>query len=314
VSEEEAMSKQAPDLEALGQATRRLMENFSVEVTPREAEKQDTLREALRPGAPVYITYLPDSDLNDTISAARRIADIGLRPVPHLPARGFESERQLDDALNRLTGDARVTEVLVIAGSVKRQLGPFSSSTDLLRTGLVQRYGITTVGVAGHPEGNPDIDAAALAQAIADKNAFAKETGLRMQLVTQFSFAPEPIVAWERALREGGNELPVHVGVPGVASAATLLKFGIACGVGASLAVVRKQAGNVLKLASAKPQHPDTVVLGVAAAGLADPAAVFESFHFFPFGALKRTSAWAAKIRDGNFELSSDGEHLTATE
>lgn len=308
------MPDSALNVEAIGQAARRLMENFSVEVTPREADKQDTLREVLRPGAPVYITYLPDSDLNDTITAAKRIADIGLHPVPHLPARGFESEHQLDDALRRLTGEAGVTEVLAIAGSVKRQLGPFSSSMELLRTGLLQRYGVTIVGVAGHPEGTPDIDAAALAQAVADKNAFAKETGLRMHLVTQFCFAPEPVVAWEKALRDAGNELPVHVGLPGVASAATLLKFGLACGVGASLAVVRKQAGNVLKLASAKPQHPDTVILGIAAAALADPDSIFESFHFFPFGALKRTSGWAAKVRNGDFELSRDGQHLTAGE
>ena len=97
---------------------------------------------------------------------------------------------------------------------------PFPATIDLLRTGILQRHGVTRVGVAGHPEGSPDVDPADLVQAIVDKNAFAVESGLEVEIVTQFSFAPEPVIIWEGALRKAGNRLPVRVGLPGAASAA----------------------------------------------------------------------------------------------
>jgi methylenetetrahydrofolate reductase (NADPH) len=162
------------------------------------------------------------------------------------------------------------------------------------------------VGVAGHPEGSPDVGDAELVQAITDKNEFAVDSGLDVHLVTQFSFAPEPVIIWERSIRAAGNRLPVHVGLPGAASAATLLKFGLRCGIGPSLAVMRKQAGNVLKLASTKPQYPEATVTGVAAAAAQDGANRFAPFHFFPFGAFARTAAWARAIADGRFALPSD--------
>jgi methylenetetrahydrofolate reductase (NADPH) len=283
-----------------------LMRGFSIEVTPRELDSLGSIGDLLPDRTPVFITWLPNAGFEGTIAAARRIAEAGLVPVPHLAARAVESEQQIEDVVGAVVEQAGVRRVLAIAGSVDEVAGPFPATIDLLRTGVMQRHGITWVGVAGHPEGSPDVGDAELVQAIADKNQFALDSGLDVHLVTQFAFAAEPIIIWERSIRAAGNRLPVHVGLPGAASAATLLKFGLRCGIGPSLAVIRKQAGNVLKLASTRPQYPEATVTGVAAAAAQDGENRFAPFHFFPFGAFARTAAWARAIADGRFAMPSD--------
>ena len=269
----------------------------------RELDKVPPLDDLLSPGTPVFITWLSNVGFGGTVTAARRVAEAGLVPVPHLAARAVRSVQEIDDLVGTMVEQAGIRRVLVIAGSVDTPAGPFPATIDLLRTGVLERHGISWVGVAGHPEGSPDVGDADLVQAIVDKNAFASETGLDVHLVTQFCFTPEPVVIWERSLREAGNRLPVHVGLPGAATAATLLRFGLRCGVGPSVAVMRKRAGSVLKLATAKPQYPEGVVGGVAAA--AGPETCFEAFHFFPFGALERTAAWARSLQAGRFTMPS---------
>ena len=132
---------------------------------------------------------------------------------------------------------------------------------------------------------------------MAAKNRIARDRGLDMHLVTQFTFAAEPIVAWERRLRAMGNTLPIHVGLPGVTSPAKLIKFGLSCGVGPSLKVLRKQAGGVLKLATTAAYKPEDTLLDLAAAIAADPRSLLSSAHFFPFGALAATAEWALDLR-----------------
>ena len=183
----------------LEERVRQLMSDFSIEVTPREVDKLPPLDSVLAPSTAVFITWLPNAGFEGTVACARRVHGAGLVPVPHLAARAVRSEAEIDDVVGALAGEG-VTRVLVIAGSVKEVAGPFPATIDLLRTGILQRHGMTHVGVAGHPEGSPDVDPADLVQAIVDKNAFAMESGLEMEIVTQFSFAPEPVMIWERAL------------------------------------------------------------------------------------------------------------------
>lgn len=294
----------------VGQHVTKLNAQFSVEVTPRDLAIIGSLEGLVPPGTSVYITYLDTTGLEGTIAAARTLAVAGMRPIPHLAARAVRSHRELDDAVGRLTHQAGVDDVLVIAGSTARH-GLHPSTMDLLRSGVLQAHGITAVGVAGHPEGAPNIDSDTLAQAVVDKNNFARDSGMAVRLVTQFAFAPEPIIAWERALRQAGNRLPVHVGMPGAVSASTLLRYGLRCGVGPSLKVLRTQAGRLSRLASTVPQYPDHTVTGIAQAAAADPRSLFTAFHYFPFGGLELTGRWATELGAGAFTSSHDGRLLT---
>jgi methylenetetrahydrofolate reductase (NADPH) len=269
----------------------------SIEVTPKAAAELPELAGLLAPATNVYVTALPGADLDDLVAAARSVRAAGHEPVPHLPARAIAGPDALGRLLGSLTGEAGVVDVLVVGGSVKEQAGEYSSSMEILESGLLERHGIVRAGVAGHPEGTPDISPEAVRASLAAKNAFAAHSPIELRLVSQFALAAEPYVAWERAIRAEGNRLPVYAGIPGVTSPATLLKYGLACGIGPSLEILRKQTGGLLKLATTRLWRPDEVARGIAEAAAADPDSLIRGLHVFPFGGLRRSAEWLAEMR-----------------
>jgi methylenetetrahydrofolate reductase (NADPH) len=259
----------------------------------------------------VYLTFLANTPWAETVAVARSVREAGLRPVPHLAARAVPDRAALRRMLTDVAA-AGAEDLLVLAGSLAKPVGEFHEAAQILDSGLLEEAGIRRVGIVGHPEGHPDVDDDELYRALHAKCRIARERGFDLHLVTQFGFAPEPIVAWERRIRAAGVDVPIQVGLPGVTTPARLLRFGLRCGVGASLKVLRQQAGGVLKLAASPVHHPDATLVGLAAAVAADPASLLRGIHFFPFGALVPTVAWACDIRDGRFEVD-DRDRLRVT-
>ena len=61
---------------------------------------------------------------------------------------------------------------------------------DVLRSGLLERHGIVRVGVAGHPEGSPDIAPEAILAAHSPRRTrFAGSSPIELRIVTQFALA-----------------------------------------------------------------------------------------------------------------------------
>jgi methylenetetrahydrofolate reductase (NADPH) len=270
-------------------ALQRLARNFSIEITPREAGRFPGLANVLPPGTEVYVTFIPRDGLAGLISAAARLSREGMVPVPHICARDLESLNQLEAALRRLTGESGVRRALVIAGSRTSPSGPFGQTLDLLRTGVFHRCGITAIGVAGHPEGNAGLSAAALLDVLAEKAAWARETGTAMHVLTQFGFDAEPVKAWEARLRGAGLRLPVRIGLHGVTSVARLIKYGVSCGIGASLRFLRQRA-----VVRADALHsPAELMAEFARYQDENPDSLFERFHFFPLGGFEPTARLA---------------------
>lgn len=274
---------------------RELASSTSVEVTPRHAA--DMAPGMLPAGSSVYITALPGADLENLVTGAAAVRVAGYVPVPHITARAISGPDELDRLLGRLVDAAAVDDVLVIAGGAKEVAGSYTSSMDVLRSGLLEQHGIVRAGVAGHPEGSPDISPDAVIQAMRDKNAFADSSPIELRIVSQFALASAPYVAWERELREHGNRLPVIAGIPGVTSPATLLKYALACGVGPSVNVLRKKSGGLVKLATTRAWKPDEVAEGIARSTLEDPDSLIRGLHIFPFGGVERSAEWLAQIR-----------------
>lgn len=281
------------------------MEGFTVETTPASAEKVADFRELLRPGTVVYITFLPGSDYNDTVATAKRLRNEGFEPAPHFAARSMTSRAMLEDYLARVTGEAGVDHVLAIAGAVNSPLGPYADSMQMLDTGLFDRHGVKRIGVAGHPEGSPDMSDEAISAALAWKNGFAERSGAAMHIVTQFCFEAEPIIAWDRRLNAEGNRLPIRIGVPGIAKLQTLVKYAMACGIGNSINFIKKQAANVTKLLT--QQEPDRLVRDLARYAATDPACGIKGVHMYPLGGLKKSADWGYAVADGAFTLNKDG-------
>lgn len=279
------------------QAIRSLMTGFSVETTPAGAGKVDSFSAILRPGMKVYIACLPGEDFNGIAATAIRLHREGFVPVPHIAARGIPDRDFLDRFMGKLAHEAAVNEILCIAGSAGKPVGEFSSSMEILQTGLLEKHGIRRVGVAGHPEGSPDIPESAVMDALAWKNDFAIRTGLDLQIMTQFCFEAAPIIAWSKRIRAAGNRLPIRVGIPGIASIKTLLAYAKTCGIGPSSNFLLKQARNVTKLMNLSA--PDRLIADLAAFRAADPMCGIAGCHMYPFGGLKKTAAWSYAALDG---------------
>ena len=278
-----------------------LLAGFSGETTPTSASKVASFADHLAHGTTVNVTFLPGNDPADTVAVAARLRREGFEPVPHVAARSITDRAMLDRFLGRLKDEAGVTQALVIAGGLDRPTGAFASSMDLMETGLFQQHGITKLGVAGHPEGTADIPEAALKEALLWKNRFAQETGLELYIETQFCFDAEAIIAWDRKIQSWGNTLPIHLGVPGLASLKTLLKFAQMSGIGPSIRVLTRQARNIAKLMLV--QAPDRLILDLAAYRAQDAACGIEKLHFYPFGGLAKSAEWASMLAAGGFEI-----------
>jgi methylenetetrahydrofolate reductase (NADPH) len=247
---------------------------------------------------------VPGVAREDTVALAARLKKEEMDPVPHIVARRTESAAVLDDFLSRLVGEAGVTRVLCVAGDISKAEGEFDSALQILERGFLEKHGIKKIGVAGHPEGHKDVADDALRDAIARKNAYAQKTGADLRLVTQFSFVAEPVVAWDKSIASI-NKLPVYIGLPGLAKASTLLKYAVDCGVGNSLQAFSKHATQLSKLLTVSA--PDEQLVTLATYRKQNPQSAIRGLHFFPFGGLKRTTEWLAKLADGQFELTADG-------
>lgn len=278
-----------------GDAVPAFLRGWSIEVMPRTAEKVPDFRAILPRGTRVYVAHIDGTPIADMVATARRLHAEGFAVMPHFPARSIPDRATLADWIARYQGEAGVTEGLILAGGRKEPAGEFTSSMDLLGTGLFDRHGFTRLHLAGHPEGNRDIDADGsdrmVMEALRWKQAFAQRTGARIALTTQFCFDAAPVIAWADRLAAEGIDLPVHIGIAGPAKLGTLIKFAIACGVGPSLSVLQKRAMDVTKLLL--PYEPDEVVERLAAHKAAHPRFGIEQVHLFPLGGIGTASAWA---------------------
>ena len=271
------------------------LEGYSIEVMPRTAEKVENFRDLLPEGTRVYIAHIEGTPIEEMVATAARLTRDGYPVMPHFPARIIRDRATLADWIARYQGEAGVDQALLLAGGVTQPHGEFHSSIQLLESGEFDRAGFKRLHVAGHPEGNRDIDPDGSMKNVEDalrwKQKFSETTDAKMALATQFAFEAKPIIQWADSLREAGITLPIHIGIAGPAKLQTLIKFAIACGVGPSLKVLQKRAMDVTKLLL--PYEPTEVLTELAAHKAANPDFNIEHVHFFPLGGIKTNAEWA---------------------
>ena len=275
-----------------------LLDGFSIEVMPRTAAKIEDFRAILPAGTRIYIAHIEGTPIEEMVATAKRIASEGFPVMPHFPARIIKDEATLGDWIARYQGEANVDQALLLAGGVTEPHGAFHASMQLMETGLFDKAGFKRLHVAGHPEGNKDIDPeggeAEVMKALAWKQAFSERTDAEMAIATQFCFEAEPVIAWANRLKDAGITLPVHIGVAGPAKLQTLIKFAMACGVGPSLRVLQRRAADVTKLVL--PFTPEEFLTDLAAHGASKPDFNIVKVHFFPLGGIKATAEWTAEF------------------
>ncbi len=287
--------KETPTAQTVDPNVEAFLKDYSIEVMPRTAEKVEDFRALLPEGTRVYIAHIEGTPIEDMVATAKRLNNDGFRVMPHFPARIIKDEATLGDWIARYQGEADVKQALMLAGGVEKPHGDFHSSMQLLETGLFDKAGFERLHVAGHPEGNKDIDPDGsmknVDEALQWKQKFSERTEAKMALATQFAFDTKPIIDWANGVKAAGVDLPIHIGIAGPAKLQTLIKFAIACGVGPSLKVLQKRAMDVSKLLL--PYEPNDVISELAAHKAANPDFNITNVHFFPLGGIKTNANWA---------------------
>tara|TARA_B100000700_G_scaffold74170_1_gene82816 strand:- start:175 stop:903 length:729 start_codon:yes stop_codon:yes gene_type:complete len=217
----------------------------------------------------VYITMLPGNDFRDVAKKAKELAQSGFNPVPHFPARSIKNLKDLKDYVS-MCRDFGVKQALVIGGSSK-PIGDYHCSLQLLETGLFKGF---KIGIAGHPEGSPDISDFDLEKAMRDKKPFAD------YIVTQWLLNPDLIAKFISK-----QSLPVHVGITGPLKISSLIKFANIVGAKNSINFLKSNAIKALDLL--KPSDPNDLIGKLKGST--------ENFHIYTFGGLKETNSWLVK-------------------
>jgi methylenetetrahydrofolate reductase (NADPH) len=272
-----------------------LLSDFSLEMTGKDAGRLAELRGAIPEGTRINVTFLENEDPRMRLDAAKAVRQSGFVPVPHIAARRIRSQEMLEEFLAALAAQDAAENVFVIAGDPVAPLGPFEDALAVIRSGLLQRYGVRHVGVSGYPEGHPAIEDGALWSALEGKVAALQSLGLDGSVITQFGFDVDPALKWIEAVRERGIVLPIRVGVPGPAGVRRLLSYAARFGVGASTGIARKYGFSITNLMGTA--GPDRFIRMLATAYDARRHGEVK-LHFYTFGGLKATSEWIAEFRE----------------
>ena len=271
------------------------LKDFSIEVMPRTAEKVEDFRDFLPGATRVYVAHIEGTPIEDMVATAKRLAAEGYDVMPHFPARIIKDEATLRNWIAMYQGEADVEQALILAGGVTTPHGDYHSSMQLLESGAFGDAGFKRLHVAGHPEGNKDIDPDGgmtnVDAALRWKQAFSDTSDAKMAIATQFCFEAKPVIDWANDLAANGITLPIHIGVAGPAKLQTLIKFSIACGVGASLRVLQRRAKDLTKLLL--PFSPNEFLAELAAHKAQNPQLNISHVHFFPLGGIKTNAKWA---------------------
>ena len=168
------------------------LQGYSIEVMPRTASKVEDFREILPAGTRVYIAHIEGTPIEEMVETAARINAEGFDVMPHFPARIIHDEAMLANWIAMYQGEANVKQALLLAGGVDKPHGAFHSSMQLLESGLFDKAGFTRLHVAGHPEGNKDID----------KDGSHKNVEEALQWKQKFSERTDAIMAAQAKLEE----------------------------------------------------------------------------------------------------------------
>ena len=271
-----------------------LIDGFTIELSPKVRHKLKSI--PLDKKNNIYITYLPDASENDILETVDFVSKNNLTPITHLPARTMKNLDHVSQFLSQVRERTDSKKILVIGGG-GNQLGQISSSLEILNSGILEEYNFDEIGIAGHPEGSPDISQETIDNFLNDKFDLTKSKGLNLELVTQFFFDAKPFIDWCDSLIEKKITIPVRVGFPGPASFKTLLNFGLMSGVGNSINFLKKNSSKVTDLLT-KTSNDEMLISLAEYAHKKNP---LKSFHCFPFGGFEKTCLWLNEIQNGDF-------------
>lgn len=247
----------------------------------RNAVEQEA---SLPAGARVSVTASPAKGLEATVSMCVRLEAAGFRAVPHLSARMVRDLAHLRDLMAPLA-DAGIDRAFVVGGDAE-QPGAFPDGLSLLRAMTDAGIAPTEIGIPCYPQGHAFIPNDALLAALKAKAEYAS------YMTTQLCFDPRAIADWLAARRADGVDLPVRIGVPGVAAIPKLIEISARIGVRDASRFVLKNTRFVGQLLTSGGIYRPTGLLEKLAPLLADVTADVIGLHIYTFNQVASTEAW----------------------
>ncbi|TMD29445.1 MAG: 5,10-methylenetetrahydrofolate reductase [Chloroflexi bacterium] len=235
----------------------------------------------------ITVTASPRRGMPATVHLALRLAQLGYQAVPHLSARLIRDTHELGQILDALR-PAGITNVFVVAGDAREPAGMFPDSLSLLAA-LPPDHGLKEIGVTGYPESHPFIHDDVTIQAMWDKRLLAT------YIVSNMSFDPTTVTYWLERVRQRGVELPIHIGMAGVADPIRLLKVSTKIGVADAARFLRGHPSWVARMFRPGGYEPGRFVTAMLPA-MSSPALRVAGLHVFTFNEIEPTERWRREM------------------
>ena len=235
----------------------------------------------------VTITASPRRGMDATIKLAERLARQGYAVVPHLSARMIRDAMHLHEILASVK-QMGANNVFVIAGDAREPAGEFPDSVSLL-SAMAGENALRDIGVTGYPESHSFIDDDMTIQAMWDKRRIAT------YIVSNLCFDPRVVKRWVARVRKRKVELPIHVGMAGVADPAKLLRVSTRIGIVDSARFLRGHSNWFLRMLQPGGYDPERFVNALLP-DLAAPDRKVAGLHVFTFNEIEPTERWRQQM------------------
>jgi methylenetetrahydrofolate reductase (NADPH) len=232
----------------------------------------------------ITVTASPRRGIDATIDLAERLGRQGYQVVPHISARLIRDDEHLREVLARVAAIGR-REIFVIAGDAKEPAGQFPDSVSLLTALMTEPHGMREIGVTGYPERHSFIDDDLTIQAMWDKRRIAT------YIVSNLCFDPRVVKKWIGRVRRRGVQLPIHIGLAGVADPAKLLRISTRIGVVDSARFLRGHSNWFVRMVQPGGYDPGRFTTGLLP-DLAMPDRKIAGLHVFTFNEIEPTERW----------------------
>ena len=253
------------------------------EVLPTEDVEERVLA-SVPPDVTITITASPRRGIDATIDLATRLAGHGFVVVPHLSARLIRDESHLKEILAALATIGAI-DVFVVAGDAREPAGKFPDSISLLEAITAEKHGLRDIGVTGYPERHSFIDDDLTIQAMWDKRRLAT------YIVSNLGFDPRVVKRWVARVRKRGVQLPIRIGLAGVADPAKLLRVSTKIGVVDSARFLKGHSNWFLRTLQPGGYSPERFITGLLPE-LAAADRKVTGLHVFTFNEIEPTEQW----------------------
>ena len=235
-------------------------------------------------GATVSVTASPAKGLEATVELAAELQAVELRAIPHISARMVRDRDHLAALLEAVRA-AGIERAFVVGGDAEEP-GSFLDGLSLLEAMESLGRLPAEIGIPCYPQGHPTIPEDRLLTALHAKARFAT------YMTTQLCFDASAIAEWLAARRGEGIDLPVRIGIPGVAAIPKLIEISARIGVRDAGRFIRKNTRFVGELLASGGLYRPTRLLEALAPLMADPAANVIGLHVYTFNQVEATVRW----------------------